>query len=93
MSFTVGDEVDLSCRIKIKGLFAVAKWIREETKKTLEVQNFSYAEHSLPFHHNRFSHVISRVSTDDAGCYTCAVNFDDHDGSQEASYKLQVKGK
>ena len=92
MSFTVGDEVELSCRIKIKGLFAVAKWIREETKETLEVQSFSYDEHSSLFHHNRFPHVISRVSTDDAGNYTCAVNFDDH-GSQEASYELQVKGK
>ena len=91
MSFAVGEEVNLQCSIKGIGSFASAKWIRDETKQTLEIANFSNDENSESSFH-LFSHEINKVSTDDAGYYTCIVNFDGN-GSQNASYKLRVRGK
>ena len=79
------------CMIKNLRLFASAKWIREETKQILETANFSYVENSN-FYFHRFSHIIDKISTDDAGYCTCIVTFDGS-GSQNASYKLQVTGK
>ena len=90
-SFTTGVEVDLSCRIKLTSTrsFAAAKWIRRDPKQTLKTANFSYDVNRF---HYSFSHVIHKVSTYDAGYYTCVVNFDGH-GSQNVSYKLRVTGK
>jgi len=93
MSFSVGEEVHLSCRIRLASTrsFAAAKWIRQDLKETLKTANFSYDENSKALF-RQFSHVINHVSTDDAGYYICLVNFDG-DGSQNASYKLRVTGK
>ena len=93
MTFKVGDEVNLSCRIKLTSTrsFAAAKWIRQDSKEILKTTNFSNVGNSkvVVF---VFPHVINHVSTDDAGYYTCVVNFDGY-GSQNESYKLRVKGK
>ena len=79
------------CKIQNSRFFASAKWIREETKQILETANFSNVENSES-HYHRFSHIIDKVSTDDAGYYTCVVTFDGR-GRQTLSYKLQVTGK
>ena len=91
MTFNVGEEVNLLCSIKNLRLLTSAKWIREETKQILETANFSNVENSES-HYHRFSHIIDKVSTDDAGYYTCVVTFDGR-GRQTLSYKLQVTGK
>ena len=90
MSFTAGEEVNLLCGIKLTSTrsFAAAKWIRQDTKKTLKMANFSYDGN----HFHYFSLVIHKVSTDDEGYYACVVNFDGH-GSQNKSYMLRVTGK
>ena len=92
MTFNVGDEVNLLCEITNSRLFASAKWIREETKQILRTANFSYVENSTSFYYHRFSHIIDKVFTDDAGSYTCVVTYDGN-VRQRVSYKLQVTGK
>ena len=91
MTFDAGEEVNLLCEIKNLRLLASAKWIREKTKQILKTANFSYVENA-EFYRHKFSHEIDKVSTDDAGYYTCVVTFDGYE-SQHVSYKLQVTGK
>ena len=92
MTFNVGEEVNLLCKIQNSRFFASAKWIREETKQILKAANFSYVENSPSFYYHSLSHEIDKVSTDDAGYYKCVVTFDGR-GRQTVSYKLQVTGK
>ena len=83
--------MNLLCGIKNSRLFVSAKWIREKTKQILKTKNFSYVE-KANFYRHQFSYEIHKVSTDDAGDYTCNVTFDGYE-SQHVSYKLQVTGK
>jgi len=92
-TFTVDDRVNLQCKIQDTGVFIAAKWIREETKQTLETANFSRSdEHSNDSKDHHFYYVIKKVSTKDRGIYRCIANFSGY-GPVDARYKLQVRGK
>ena len=92
MTFAVGDRVNLVCNIRNIGVFIAAKWIREETKHTLETANISSAASSESSPYHQFTYVIKKVSTNDKGIYKCVANFYDY-GPAEAWYNLRVRGK
>ena len=90
VTFVVDDRVNLLCKIEKKEVFIAAKWIREETKQTLETANFS-SDPNLN-HYHQFYYEIKKVSIYDKGIYKCVANFSSY-GPVEAWYNLQVKGK
>ena len=91
MTFAVDDRVNLVCKIENTKVFIAAKWIREETKQTLETANFSSNEHSnLKYH--QFHYEIKEVSTKEKGIYRCIANFFGY-GPVDAWYDLRVEGK
>lgn len=91
MTFAVDDKVELLCKVlKDTELSVTAQWVKERSKKILETANFSYDAESESAYY-RFHHVIDKVSTSDAGMYTCVANFSF--GLRQASYNLRVRGK
>ncbi len=90
VTFAVGDQVLLSCKIENTGLSVTARWIRVQTEQILEIANFSY-DGKGEQHYYMFSHTIERVSTADAGRYMCAVKY--CYGTLHVSYMLRVRGK
>ena len=91
VTFAVEDRVNLLCKIDKKDVFIAAKWIREETKQTLETANFSGSDANSKTYH-QFYYEIKKVSTKDKGIYKCLANFSGY-GPVEAWYNLRVKGK
>ena len=83
--------MNLVCKIENTTHFIAAKWIREETKQTLETANFVHSANSKFFYY-QFQYEIKKVSTKDKGIYKCVANFSDY-GPVEARYDLKVKGK
>ena len=90
VTFVVDERVDLVCYIEKKEVSIDAKWIREETKQTLEAAFFSSHANTKDYH--QFHYEIKKVSTKDNGIYKCVANFFGY-GPVEAWYNLQVKGK
>ena len=90
VTFVVDEKVNLVCKIEKQEVFIAAKWIREETKQTLETANFSSDANTKFFH--QFYYVIKKVSVKDKGIYKCVANFSGY-GPVEARYNLHVKGK
>lgn len=92
MTYAVGDEVNLVCKIQNIGVFIAAKWIRKETKHTLKTANISSTASSESSLYHQFTYVIKKVSIKDRGIYKCVANYYDH-GPAEAWYELTVRGK
>ena len=90
VTFAVDEQVDLVCKIEKQEVFIAAKWIREETKQTLETAIFSSDANTKYYH--QFSYKIKKLSVKDKGIYKCIANFSGY-GPVEAWYNLQVKGK
>ena len=90
-TFAIEERVNLLCKIENTAQFIAAKWIREETKQTLETANFVRSADSNFFYY-QFHYEIKKVSTKDEGIYKCVANFSDY-GPVEVWYDLKVKGK
>ena len=90
VTFAVDEQVDLVCKIEKQEVFISAKWIREETKQTLETAIFSSDANTKYYH--QFSYEIKKLSVKDKGIYKCIANFSGY-GPVEAWYNLQVEGK
>ncbi|XP_078380632.1 uncharacterized protein LOC144663532 isoform X3 [Oculina patagonica] len=88
LTFAVGDQVLLSCKIENTRLSVTARWIRVQTEQILEIANFSY-DGKVRQNYHKLYHTIDKVSTADAGRYMCAVKY--YYGTLHVSYKLRVR--
>ena len=91
VTFSVGDEASLLCKIENTKRFVTAHWRREKTKQILEIANFSSDTKPGHFRYHKFYHKIHKISTADEGMYTCFANY--YHGIRRASYRLKVRGK
>lgn len=90
VTFDVGDDLLLECKIKNTNLSITANWTREKNKQILKTANFSYDTKPGLLYHN-LSYQLNEVSAADEGTYTCFANY--FYGTQQASYRLRLKGK